>query len=406
MTDPAKKVARPEPVKPVEEEASEAAAPSPPPQPSTTASELRKKRTRRFALRLALGVGLPTLISAIYFGLVATPQYESIGTFTIQSADTQGAPTLELLVASVPGSGATRDSLLVQSYIESRDVLRMLVDDHGFVEHYSSEDVDFWSRLPADSTFEEVFEYYDGKVNAEFDTHSAVVTIHVRAFSAEKAHEMATAILEASERMVNEMMEQARRDRIQLAQNEVQRAEDRLSAARARMLELQGERAELNPVASAEAVLAVRGTLEGELAAARAELNVLRATLQPGTPQLVAQQQRVSSLAGQVEVQRRRLAAGDSPDGLNADIAAFEPAFAEKEFAEHAYASALKSLEFARIEASRQHRYLVTIARPSQPDEATHPRVWLAVLTVFVLSFALLGIGVLLLASVREHANL
>jgi capsule polysaccharide export protein KpsE/RkpR len=46
------------------------------------------------------------------------------------------------------------------------------------------------------------------------------------------------------------------------------------------------------------------------------------------------------------------------------------------------------------------------IARPSEPDEATHPRVWIAVLTVFVLSFALLGIGTLLLASVREHANL
>jgi capsule polysaccharide export protein KpsE/RkpR len=47
----------------------------------------------------------------------------------------------------------------------------------------------------------------------------------------------------------------------------------------------------------------------------------------------------------------------------------------------------------------------VTIAPPSSPDAPTHPRFWYAVLTVFVASFFLLGIGTLLAASVREHAQ-
>jgi len=405
MSEPVKKVTRPEPVKPAPEPPPEPAVPAPVSKVSTAAA-LRKKRARRLALRLVLGVGLPTLIAGIYFGLVATPQYQSVSTFTIQSADTQSAPTLELLVATVPGSGATRDVLLVQSYVQSRDMLRQLMEEHGFVEHYSSEDVDWWSRLPADAPFEDIYDYYDDKVIAEYDSLSSVVTVRVRAFSAAKARELAEAILASSEQMVNRMMEQARTDRIELSLEEVRRAEERLGAARARLLEIQGERAEIDPRASAEAVIGVRSGLEGELAAARAELTTLRATLQPGTPQLVAAQQRVASLARQVEDQTRRLAASDRPDGLSADIAAFEPAMAEKEFAEHAYVSALKSLELSRLEASRQHRYLVMIARPSEPDEATHPRVWIAVLTVFVLSFALLGIGTLLLASVREHANL
>jgi capsular polysaccharide transport system permease protein len=404
MTEPAKKVA---PVKPAPEaEPAPEGQPAPPVSPGVVARELRRKRARSLALRLGLGVGLPTLIAAVYFGFVATPQYESVGAFTIQSADNNAAPTIELLVASVPGSGATRDAMLVQQYVQSRDMLRELVDDHGFVEHYSAESVDWWSRLPAGAPLEDAYDYYDGKVDADYDSQSSVVTVNVRAFSAEKAHELASAILASSERKVNEMMEQARRDRIDLAQREVSRAEERLGAARARVLELQGERSEINPLASAEAILGVRSGLEVELAEARAELNTLRASLQPGTPQLVAQQQRVAALARQVQEQSRRLAASDRPDGLNADIAAFEPAMAEKEFAQHAYESALKSMEIARVEASRQHRYLVMIARPSQPDEATHPRVFLMVLTVFVLSFALLGIGTLLLASIREHANL
>ncbi|HJL47558.1 MAG TPA: hypothetical protein RMG45_17020, partial [Polyangiaceae bacterium LLY-WYZ-15_(1-7)] len=78
---------------------------------------------------------------------------------------------------------------------------------------------------------------------------------------------------------------------------------------------------------------------------------------------------------------------------------------AEKEFAERAYASAVTSLEMARVEAARQHRYLATISGPSRSDEPSHPNVLWSILTVLVLSFAGLGIGTLLVASVREHAN-
>ena len=40
-----------------------------------------------------------------------------------------------------------------------------------------------------------------------------------------------------------------------------------------------------------------------------------------------------------------------------------------------------------------------------QPDEPTHPRFWYSVLTVLVLAFAGLSIGTLVIASIREHAN-
>ena len=52
-----------------------------------TAKQLRKMRARRLAVRLAVGVGLPTLLAALYVGAIATPRYESVSTFTIQSAD-------------------------------------------------------------------------------------------------------------------------------------------------------------------------------------------------------------------------------------------------------------------------------------------------------------------------------
>lgn len=404
MSEPAKKTTPgPKPVEaPQEDPKTEASRPASPP----SVAELRRRRVRRLAVKMALGVGLPTLLATVYYGFVASPQYESESTFTIQSTDSSGPAGLELLIASVPNTGATRDALLVREYVRSRDMLAQLVEGHDFLEHYSRPEIDYFSRLDADASFDEAYEYYLDQVDAEHDSQSGAVTMRIRAFSPEKATELAQAILEASEDMVNRMMSQAQQDRIDMSSRELARAEERLTEARKSLLDLQGERAEIDPRASAEAVLSVRSSLEAELASARAELNAMRATLQPGTPQIAAQQQRVSALASQVRQQTGRLAAR-SPDGdLSADIAAFEPAVAEKEFAQRAYESALTSLELARIEASRQHRYLVTISRPSSPAEPSHPRPFLAILTVFVLSFALFGIASLLIASMREHANL
>lgn len=369
-----------------------------------TAKALRTKRARRIALRLILGVGVPTAVAALYYGVFITKQHESDAAFTVQSADANVAPTLELLIATVPGSSAGRDSLLIQEYARSRGMLQLLSEEHGWREHYSSDSIDFISRLGADASEDDRLDYFREHVSVDYEGRSGVLTLRVRAFSAAKAQEIATAIIAASEEMVNRMMQKARDDRIALAERELHRAEERLTKARQAVLREQGARGEINPLASAEAVLRVRSDLEGELASARAELATLGATLQPDAPRLIAQRQRVGALARQVEEQNRRLAGGDD-DGLNTTIALFEPVIAEKEFAEHAYLSAEKSLEIARIEADRQHRYVITLSEPSRPDQATIPRFFTSVLTIFVLSFALLGIGTLVLASIREHAN-
>ncbi|MCB9623532.1 MAG: hypothetical protein H6723_09395 [Sandaracinus sp.] len=371
---------------------------------STTAKDLRRLRARRLAIRMTLGVVLPTAIAAVHVGLVASPEYESVSSFTIQSADGVGAPSVEFLFAAIPGSTAGRDVLLVHEHVRSRAMLAHLVDEHEWLEHYQSQNVDWFGRLPPSASLEQRYAHFLKKVRVEHDTQSGTLSLRVMAYDSESAKRFADAILAASENMVNTLSQRAREDRIELAQRELTRAEGRLSAARTAVLELQNQGAELNPVASAAALLELRGELEAELARARAELSAMRSTYAPTAPEVVQQQQRVRALERQLDAQRARLA-GEEGRGLSEAIARFEPLVAEKEFAERAYGSALASLEVARVEAHRQHRYLVTIAPPSAPDAPTHPRFWYSVLTVLVASFFLLGIGTLLVASVREHAQ-
>lgn len=371
---------------------------------AATAKQLRRLRGRKLALRLVLGVGLPTLLASIYYGSLVQPRYESVTTFTIQSSDgAMGGSALQLLVASVPGT-ASRDVMLVQEYARSRDMLALLIRDHAWAEHYSDPDMDYFSRLPADASFEDQYDFYLEHIELEHDSTSGVLTLSVQAFSREKAQQLGQAILDASEQMVNELSERAREDRIELSQAEVTRAERRLSKARQDLRELQAQRGDLDPTRSAASVIEVRSRLEGELAIARAELSTLSATLQNDALPVIEQRRRVAALQRQIDEQNQRLS-GTEGEGIGDTIASFEPVVIEKEFAQRAYESALTSLELARVDAARQHRYLVRIAGPSQPEDPAYPRFWYAVLTVLALSFALLGIGTLLIASIREHAN-
>lgn len=368
-----------------------------------TVRELRKLRARRLARRLGLGVVLPTILATLYYGVLVTPKFESVSSFTVQAADAPAAPQLELLFASVPGN-AGRDAQLVREHALSRDMVDHLIQDHGFLEHYSNDSIDFVSRLDPSGGSEDVHDYYLDHFEVEYDNAAGLLKLRVLAFDSESAQRFAQAILDKSESMVNELSARARRDRTSLAQVELERAETRLGEARAALTEAQTEGSELDPVQSAAALYELRGQLEAQLASARAELSALRGTSAAGSPEMVAQQRRVSALQRQLDEQNERLA-GEDGASLRAAISRFEPLVVEKEFAERAYASALASLEMARVDAARQHRYLVTLAAPSQPSDATHPNVPWSVLTFLVLCFAIMGIGTLLVASVREHAN-
>ena len=357
--------------------------------------------------RLLLWVGLPALAGLVYFGVLAANMYQSEAKYTIQGTEIQGGGSLGSLIGalSVGGGSGEFDARAVQEYILSRDVLRRLDSEQGFIRHHQEDAIDWVARIPADATFEEAYEYYDRLVDVRYDSQSGVSTLMVKAATAADAQRFAHAILGYAEQMVNELSERARLDRMEFARTEVQAGEQRLGEARQAILELQREGEEIDPVESASAVFNIRSQLDVELSKARTELSQIESFMQPDSHRVQELKQKVASL--EVQIARENLKLVDSQSqSLSASIARFEPLVLEKEFAEKAYESALASLEVARTEAAQQHRYLAIIVTPSAPDEATHPKRILGILTVLALTLVAFGIVSLMIAAAREHARL
>ena len=356
--------------------------------------------------RTLLWIGLPTLVALLYFGVLAADMYQSESKYTIQGSDIAGGSLDSVIGAlSVGGGSVEFDARAVQEYILSRDVLRRLDREEGFIRHHQNAAIDWVARIPAGATFEEAYEYYDKLVDVRYDSQSGVSNLTVKATNAEDAQRFAHAILRYAEQMVNDLSERARLDRMEFARSEVKASELRLGDARQAILELQREGEEIDPVESASAVFNIRSQLDVELSKARAELDQTESFMQPDAHQVQVLKQKVASLEEQIRRENLKLVDSQS-QSLSASIARFEPLVLEKEFAEKAYESSLASLEVARTEAAQQHRYLAIIVTPSVPDEATHPKRILGILTVFALALVVFGIVSLMIAAAREHARL
>ena len=375
--------------------------------------ELRRRRRNRLLARLMLWVGAPTVAASVYYLGIASDQFESTAQFAVHSSDRVTPVGLEVLMGASGGGASAHDTLSVRDYVLSRDVLARLDQEHGFYDHYSSPERDFWARLPKDADSEERFEYYLSMIDVEHDTLSGNLSLHVRAFTPEAAKTFSTAIIGYSEEMVNRMSERAREDQIAFALRQVAQAEERLRASSRAISDLQTQRGEFDPQQTAAAVVGIRSELEIELAKARAELSQLQAIYQPKAAKVLEAQRRVAALKGQIARENERLVASEPADengppdqSLSQSLVAFQQASLEQEFARAAYHSSLTSLETSRAQANQQQRYLTPIAEPSQPDAATHPEKALGILTVFFVSFAAFGIFGLLGASIREHARL
>ncbi|MDJ0761654.1 MAG: Wzz/FepE/Etk N-terminal domain-containing protein [Myxococcota bacterium] len=372
---------------------------------TNSARDLRKARARRLAVRFGAIVMIPTLMATLYYTAIASDIYQSEAIITVQSSESRPQLGVAAILGAVTGGATAQDAMTVQEYILSREMLAQIDTSEGFSGHYSNPNADFWSRLASDATFEDKFEYYQKRVRANYDTQSGILKVTVQAYTAEKSKAINDAILQRSEEKVNTLSERAKRDQIAFAKKEVTVAEERLTSARYAILELQKQGAEFHPLKEAGTVLTIQGELESELVKARAELAQLLATMASDAPKAVALRQRIQALQMQLRRENKRLVDPEN-EALNTSIARFETAMIEKEFAAKQYEAAMATLELAKLEADKKSRYLATIAAPSLPDEALYPKRALGVLTIFLVCFAIFGIGSLLIAAIKEHARL
>jgi capsular polysaccharide transport system permease protein len=367
---------------------------------------------RRSGLRLwlwkrrhfLLFVGLPTLIAAIYLYGFAAGQYVSEARFVVRGQKEMSAGSaLSQMIGAAGFKAAPEDAMAVRDYLQSHDAVTALERQVPLVEMYRRPEADGLARLWSPNLPAEFMLMYFRHMNSvEVDSSSGITTIRARGFRPDDAQAIAEAQLRISEDFVNQLSARSRAASLQLAQTELDRAEQRVVAAQEAITEWRQREQAVDPAGLAQIGQASMASLESALNAARTELQEKSAFMRPDNPQIANLRNRIDTLERRIRAERGRLTTGQ--EALPERISAYERLATEREFANRQLSSATASLEAARVDAQRQQLFLSRVVEPNLADYPLYPRSSMVLLSIFGILTMIYGIGWLLLAGVREHA--
>lgn len=351
---------------------------------------------------------LPTLITAIYMLLFAVDQYKSEAMFVVKS--TQKGPSIGLgaILEQSGLTGSSSDTYSVISFIESRDALRQLQEKIDFQSMMSRDGADFIARFPGysfSSSFESLYDHYKRKVNVALDPTTNISSLSVKAFTAEDAEQIARTILSISDVFITKLNDQALRDALQLAEQGVKRAENRVLQANDELEKLRGQRSTIDPRIEVERLSEIASGLAEKRLTLLTRIVAMEENA-PNSPQLSTLRQELRIIEQQIQ-DNQTVATGTQNNETNItdNLTDFGRLKLETEFAEKALASALTSFEVARNDALRKQVYIATVVEPNASDEAGYPKRIQNIAVVFAIFFGLFIIVWLLFANLREHAE-
>lgn len=343
--------------------------------------DIAKRRRKRMALlgaRLLAFVTLPTFLVTWYFYVIATPMYATQSEFVIQQADSQsgmGALSGVLPSAGGMGMGGQNEATSVQSFLQSRGAMQRLDAEEGFKDHFRAPEIDILRRLAEDSTDEAAYKLYQRQVQIGYDPTEGVVRMEVIAATPEDSERFARALISYAEEHVDMMTQRLRDSQMREARASLEEAQQNLVEARQAAITLQ----EASSIISGEVELSLLSqrivALETELTQTRLSLQEMRSNARPSAARLQPLERREEALRAEIETMRNSMTQGTSEGASLARVQSeLIMAEAEVQTREMMRAQAMQQLESARMEVSRQVRYLALSVEPIAPDEATYPR--------------------------------
>ncbi|ADZ70969.1 capsule polysaccharide export transporter permease [Polymorphum gilvum] len=369
----------------------------------------KARRIDRIVIRIVVSAFvvlflLPTLLSGLYLFAIASDIYETEVRFVVRNGEKSPIDSLGML-SSLAQAGQFKDAYVIAKYIKSHSIIADLEKRIGLRERFTGRDgIDFLSRLREDATIEEFHDYWQRRVAVEVDNRSGSVILQVYAFTAQDAHDIAAAIVDLSEELVNNLTNRARNEALENSKKELDRAQVRVAEITAQFQAARNTLGILDADTEAEAAVKLGGEIRSQLVEYRQSYDILKDTLADDAPTVRILRAQISSLEKQLQDLQNSIG-GYVPDGVTLADAKqrFDQISIEQKVAREIYVSAFAKYEAARAKLDITQVYLDVFLEPMVPQSALYPRRFLIWSAILIGSLAVWGGvfgGVVL---VRDH---
>lgn len=351
---------------------------------------------------------VPALASSVYFGAIASSQFESEMRFAVRGT-TEALPGSDALAASGLGVASNmftsnQDVFAVAEYIGSRAMLDDLSGEIDLRGIYSKPSIDWWARFEPSAAEEDLLRYWRTMVRTTVEVFSGIVTVTVKAFSPEDAVRLASAIRTRCEIAADRLLAKARDDAVARAAAEAKAASAQLAVRQAALERFRNSRRQIDPMALAQSLGDSISALRQDLVDAEVKLDTARASLGADAPQIKTLAASTQILAAQIAaLQAKVTSTGSDSQAASAVLAAYDRLDVEKSLAEQAAVLAERQLDNRQSDASRHHIFLAAIQDPTLPQSSAAPK---RLQTIAFVSLSALSVWLLIgliAANVRDH---
>ncbi|MEE4345518.1 MAG: capsule biosynthesis protein [Paracoccaceae bacterium] len=352
-------------------------------------------------------VVLPTLVAAWFLWMRAADQYASNLGFSVRREETGSA--IELLggITALSGSSST-DTDILYKFLQSQDLVRRIdaeLDLRSIWSHPAAAN-DFVFGYDPNGTIEDLLSQWKRMVKIYYDSSSGLIDLRVLSFDPADSQRIAEAIFAQSSAMINDLSAIAREDAIRYARADLEGAVERLKTARQVMTEYRNRTQIVDPTMDTQGQMGLVNTLQGQLAEAMIELDLLSETTRSTDPRIESANRRIRVIEARIAAERQKVGIGSAAGNGQAFadlVGEYERLVVDREFAERSYTAALASYDAALAEARRQSRYLAAHVQPTLAEKAEYPErlVLLAVTGLFL--FLIWAVLALVAYSLRDR---
>jgi capsular polysaccharide transport system permease protein len=374
--------------------------------PAVAAARPRRRHWGLVLSFVILVIG-PVAVTSWYLWTRAVDQYASTMGFTVRSEEATSAADLLGGIGATLGGSTSRDSDILFEFIRSQQMVALIdaeMDLRSLYTRFHAQDPLF-GLLPG-GTVEDLTRYWQRMVRVSYDASSGLMELRVLAFDPEAARSIAEAIFAQSTVMINDLSATARADATRYAAEDLSRAEERLRTAREALTAFRVENQIVDVTADIQGQMGLLATLQGQLANALIELDLLLNAGNDNDPRVAQAQSRIAVIEARIEEERQKFGAdGAGPGGQSyaATVAEFERLTVEREFAERSYVAALSAYDGAQAQANRQSRYLAAFVSPTLAERAEYPQRLLIAGLVALFVFLIWAILCLIYYSLRDR---
>ena len=352
----------------------------------------------------------PISWSALYYGLLATDQFESETRFVVRTSEPISFASADATFG-IPEAKIAQDTQIIVNNVTSRAMLDAVTKEFDLIDVFGRENIDYFSRLLGNSTPEEMLEYWQDRVDVGISLPGGIVIIKVRAFSSDEAFEILSEIVETSENLINNLSHRVWKDTLQSAERELEQATAAVEAARVAIKNKQQETGILIVDAEAKVVTDLITERRLELVGLQGQRSVSIKSLSANSPIIRTLDNQIEVIKSQIDALRLNLTGQTNENSAENkdDLATFNEQFAslvfEQTLAVEQLAKAAGTFKELKILSSQQLMYIDSFLAPTKPERAEYPKRLLRFFLVFGLAALFWGIFAGMLTIIRGRLN-